>query len=108
MKGYTFFLDVAELRERKDLKAAAIGENRAVPAGEFMQTAELFYFIISGTQVKVICVAELYLTFYVFQVKSRNSALDRAACGDVHKSRSLNRPVRSDKFTSSGCSFGFY
>ena len=66
MKGYTFFLDVAELRERKDLKAAAVGENRALPSGEFMQTAELFYLVVSGTQVKVICVAELHLTFNIF------------------------------------------
>src|SRR5215471_1954575 len=39
-EGHAFVLDLAQLRQRHDLKSAGVGQNRARPVHEPMQTAK--------------------------------------------------------------------
>ena len=41
LKVHSLLTDVAQLRQRKDLEAAAVGEDRSVPTHKFVQAAQL-------------------------------------------------------------------
>ena len=62
LKGYALFFDIAQLRQRKDLEPAAVGQNRAGKAGKAANTAHLAHQLIPGTQMQMIGIAKLNLT----------------------------------------------
>ena len=94
------FFDVAQLCKRKNLESAAVGQDRPVPACEFMQTAEPFYIFVTRAQVQMICVAKLNLTLDLLKIKCLHRAFDRAARCNIHERRSLYRSVNSMKLTA--------
>ena len=57
-KLHTFLLDFADASQREHLKAAAVGQHRAVETVELVQTASRFQHFESWTQIEVIGVAE--------------------------------------------------
>ena len=44
--------------QREDLEAARVGEDRAVPAGEGVEAAELLDHVLAGAEVQVVRVSE--------------------------------------------------
>ena len=86
--------DLAELGERKDLKAAAVGEDRAVPGHEAVETAQRLDQLVAGSDVQVIGVGKLDLTADGFEIGSRERALDGALGADVHEDGRLHAAVR--------------
>ena len=85
--------DVAELRERKDLKPAAVGEDGPVPVEEAVQAAELIDQILARPDVQMVGVGKLHLTADFPQIVGRNAALDGRGGADVHKDRRLDVAV---------------
>ena len=92
--------DFAQLCEREDLKAAAVGQDGTVPGHELMQAAHLFDERIARADMQVIGVRQLDLTADLLQVARRESALDRALRADVHEDRSLHCAVRRLQLTA--------
>ena len=52
------FRDLTQVLKAEALKAAAVGEGRAVPLHEAVQPAEVFHDVHTGTQVEVVCVGK--------------------------------------------------
>ena len=93
LEGDAFFFDLPELRQRKDLEAAGIGQDRSLPVHELPDPAHLLYDRIAGAHVQMIGVAELDLGPDARQVDGGDGALDRARRTDVHEYRRLHRAV---------------
>ena len=58
LEGHTIGIHLAQLRERPDLKAATVGQHRAVPVRKAMQAAETLHALCAGSQHQMIGVAE--------------------------------------------------
>ena len=73
MRGerHAFFLDLAQPRQRKDLKAAGVGQNGTVPRHEFVKPAHFFHDLVARAKMQVIGVGKLDLRTDVFQVFRR-------------------------------------
>ena len=56
-KGHALFGDLAQLCQTEYLKSTAVGQNGAVPAGKFVQTAHLCHQLVAGTQMQMVGVA---------------------------------------------------
>ena len=87
------FRELAHLRERKDLEAAGIGENRPVPSHELVKPARGGDYVGTWPQQKVVGVAENDLRLQLLQV-ARLKRLDRSESPHVHEDRCLHRAVR--------------
>ena len=80
-----------------------------MPLHEFVQTAHFVVYIVAGTNVQVVGIAEFYLTFeLVGKVYRGNAALYRGSRAHVHENRRLYSAVNGGKLTSSGVSLLFY
>ena len=55
------FGDLRAVRQAEDLKAAAVGQNRAVPAHELVQSAQSADQLVAGPQGQMVGVAEHHL-----------------------------------------------
>ena len=82
MRGerHALFLDLAQLCERKHLKAAGIGQDRTVPGHEFVDAAELAHDFVARAQMQVVGVGELDLCADALQILSARDAPLIAAC----------------------------
>lgn len=98
VEGDTLLRDLTKLRQRKDLKSAAIRQDRFIPRHEFMQTAEVTDQLISGSHVQMVRVGQLDLTADALKILRRERALDGRLRADIHKHRRLNRTVRRREF----------
>ena len=58
LEGDAIGIHLAQLRKAPDLKAAAIGQHRAVPMRELVQAAEALHPLRAGAQHQVIGIAE--------------------------------------------------
>ena len=87
----TFFIDLSNFREAKNLESARVGQYCAVPANEFVQTTARFNHVNARTQPKVIGVAEDDFRVEVgrFQFFKPN-AFHRSGCADRHEDRSFD------------------
>ena len=103
----SFLADLAELGEREDLKAAAVGEDRSVPGHEAMQAAHGLDQLISGSDVQVISVGQLDLAADGFEIGRGERALDGALGADIHKDRRLYAAVRRVKDAAPRAAFLF-
>ena len=56
MEMHALFLDLPKSCKRKHLKSAGIRQDRFVPVHKLMQSAELFYNLISRSHMKMICI----------------------------------------------------
>src|ERR1700720_4191134 len=69
LKMNALFGDLAQLRQRKNLVAATVGENRTVPVHEPVQPAEMFDYINSRPNKQVIGVSENNLRLQFAQLE---------------------------------------
>ena len=82
--------DLAQPREREHLKPARVRENRAVPAHEAVQPAQLAHHIIARTQMQMIGIRQLDLAAELLQVEGADAALDGGLRPDIHENRRLH------------------
>ena len=106
-KRHAFFFDIAQLRERENLKSAAVRQYRAVPAGKLAYAAHFAHHVIARAQMQVVRVGEHHLTFNIFKVVSRNRTLNRRSRRDVHKRRCLHRAVHGLELAAPRVVFSF-
>src|SRR6476646_7365377 len=90
---YAFFFHLAQLAQAEDLEAAGIGEQRPLPAHEFVQAAQLAHQLVPRTQIQMIGIAQNDLRAQILQNVLRNS-LHSPSRADRHKSRRFNQAVR--------------
>ena len=85
--------ELAHPREREDLEAAGVGEDRAVPAHEAVEPAGSGDHLGTGAQQQVVGVAEHHLGAELHEV-ARLERLHRAERAHVHEHRRVHGPVR--------------
>ena len=93
--------------ERKHLESAGVGEDRPVPAHEFVQSAGLFHERFARAKVKVIGVGEDYLGAGFLHLHGGH-CLHRGVGSDRHENRSFDDAVGGGQTTAAGagvCSF---
>ena len=86
---YAFVGDLAQGAERKDLKAARVGEHGAGPTDELVQAAHAADGFVAGAQVEVVSVAEDDLSAEGFE-DVLGDGLDGACGADRHEDRRLD------------------
>ena len=107
MEGHALLLDLAQSRQREHLKSTGVGQHRAVPAHELVQTAHLANDLVARTNVQMIGVGQLDLAAELLEVERIDSALDRARRAHVLKDRGLHHAVRRAEFAAPCASLGF-
>ncbi len=93
--------DFAQVRQRKNLVTAAIGQDRSVPIHEIVQAAEVFNHIQARPNEQVICVAENDLSIHLAQFAWSHS-FHGALRPDWHKRRRIDHAMRCCQPTASG------
>ena len=106
-EGHALLLDLAELRERENLKSAGIGQCGAVPAGKALQAAHLPDDLIAGADMEMIGIAEHDLTADRFEVTGGECALDCTGGRDIHEARCLEVAVNGSEDAAAGGLFLF-
>jgi hypothetical protein len=71
LEGHAVFVDLAGLRERKNLKAARVGQHGVMPLHEPVQPAHIADEFIAGAQVEMIGVAQDQRSVDVFEMLGR-------------------------------------
>ena len=99
-EGNALFLNFTQSCQRKNLKSAAVGQQRPIPAGESVYTAQIANQLIARAHMQMIGVAQLYLTLQLFQIVRRYSAFDSPTGCYIHKSGGLHRAVRRFKYAA--------
>ena len=107
LEGHALLLDAAQLCQRKDLKSAAIGQNRLIPIHKLVNTAELTDQLVARSYVKVIGVGKLDLTANLAKIVGRYAALDGGTGADVHKYGRFSRSVDAFKMSAARLALGF-
>ena len=107
LEGDPILGDISQLGQGKDLKSAAVGENRLVPIEKFMDAAKLINNILAGANVEVIGVGKLHLTADMLQVASGDPALYGGAGAHVHENRGLYIAVYGFKGAGTRSTAGF-
>jgi len=106
MKGHAFFLDLAQFRERKDLKAAGVRQDRSVPVHEFPDSSHFPDDFIPRAEMEMVGVAEFDFRSETFKFRRRDGSLDGTDGSDIHEHRCFDLSVngRQDRpFRSSFC-----
>src|SRR5580704_18371442 len=106
-KHHTFFIDLAQLVQAENLKAARVGEDRAPPRHKAVQSAQLPHSLNSRPQIKVISIAENDLGAEFFQSLLRN-AFDRRDRAHRYKHRRLNLAMRRRQPSEPSFAAGFF
>ena len=101
VERYAFLGNVAQLGKAEHLKSAAVGQDRAVPAGKLVQAAHIGNDLITGTQVEMIGVAQHDLCADFFQIMCRKPAFDRGSSGNVF-GKQVSEPCRAQSGTRRG------
>ena len=97
VEGHPLLRDLPQLRQRKNLESAAVGQNRFFPGHELVQAAQVANQFITGAHVQMVSVGQLDLTADCLQILRRERALDGRLRADIHKHRRLDRTVRRCK-----------
>ena len=92
-EGHALFGNLSQPRQRKHLEPAAVGQHRAIPMHEFMQSARLAHELLAGTQMQVIRVGKNNLRAARLYVFRRHRLYGRLRA-DGHIARRLNIAVR--------------
>ena len=87
--------------QAEDLEAAAIGQDRPIPAHEAMQPAHTRDQLVAGLKVQVVGVAENDLRAVIAHLVGRQR-FDGAARADRHKHGRLDRAVRGGDQAGAG------
>jgi len=104
LKLDSFLGQFAEGVQTEDLKASAVGEDRTLPGNESMQTAELIDRQVSGSQIKMIGVAEDYRCSSLLE-HLLCQCLDRALRANRHEGGCVERPVGCHNSTTARLCF---
>ncbi len=91
-EGDPVVVDAPQVRQREDLEAARVGQDRSVPAHEPMQATEPGDALGGRTQVQVVRVAEDHLRPRRAQIAGRQR-LDRGLGADRHELRRIDRSM---------------
>jgi hypothetical protein len=105
-ESHTFVVNFVDFGEAEDLKAAGIGQHRAVPAHEFMQAAHVTHEIIAGAQVEVIGIRQHQRRADLMQI-ARGDSLDRCLRADWGEHRGQQIAVRRMKYAGAGAILRF-
>src|SRR5882724_11056198 len=92
-KRHTFFAHLCEITKTENLKAAGIGQERSVPAHEFVQTTQRADQLMSRTQVKMIGVPQNDVGIQ-FLEHILGHSFDRTNGSHRHKRWRFQRAVR--------------
>ena len=104
---HALFFDLAQPRERKNLKAAGVRENRPLPRHEFVKSAHFLHNLVARAKMQMVRVRKLHLRSDVLQILRGQRALDGRLRADIHKYRRLHCAVRAGKFAPPSSSFCF-
>ena len=104
-KGHALFGDLAQLCQTEYLKSTTVGQNGAVPAGKFVQTAHIGYQLVAGAKVKMISIAQHHLRTDLLKVMGRKATLDSTGSSHVLKSGRLHRAVHGLELAPPGVVF---
>jgi hypothetical protein len=96
--------NVAQLRQRKHLKSAAVRQDRSIPAHELVESAHVADQFTAWPKVKVIRVSQNDLGPDLLQMQ-RSERFHRALRSDRHEDRRLNFAMPSLQ-TAPACSGG--
>ena len=102
---HAFFVDLAELGERKDLETAAVCENGSRPIEKLMDTAHIADNVVARTNVEMIGIGKLDLTADFIKILCGDTALDGRGSAHVHENGSLYRSVNGFKGAAARASF---
>lgn len=92
LEGDAIGFDFAEFAERKDLKAAGIGQDGAIPSHKRVQTSAVLHDFVAGAQEQVIGIAENDPDLQLFQI-ARLERLDGSLRTDRHENGGLDGSV---------------
>ena len=99
----SLLFDPPEGGQRKDLEAAGIRQNGAVPVHELMEPPHLPHQLVAGTEVKMVGIAQLNLAADLPEVKGVHASLDSGLRAHVHKDRRLDHAaVGAGKLSAPG------
>jgi hypothetical protein len=101
-----FVGDLTKRAERKDLKAAGVGEQGAGPTDEAMQAAEPADGLVSGAEIEVIGVAENDFCAEGFE-RVLGDGLDGSGGADGHEDGGLDSAVRQMELGATAAGFSF-
>lgn len=90
---HAFLVELAQLRERHDLKTAGIGQDRAFPAAELMQATQPRHALGTRPQHQVIGIAKDDIGAKFFHLVHIHG-LDRASRTDRHEGRCAHHAAR--------------
>lgn len=90
---HAFFRDLAQIAEAEHLEATAIGEDRAIPVHEAVETAELTDKLMPWPQVQMIGIGKNDLRFCIFELV-RRQGLDGGLGADRHEGWGFDLAVR--------------
>ena len=94
MERNALFFDMPKLGKRKNLKTAAVGQDRTVPCHKPMKPAHIANQLIARPNMQVIGIGQFDLASDLLEIFRRQSALNCRLCTDVHEHRRLHRAVR--------------
>jgi len=97
----TFVGDGPELRQREDLEAAAVGQDRLIPVHELMETAGSADDLAAWAEVQVVGVAKQDLRARLSDLL-RGEPLDRGLGAHWHEDRRADLPVGSLQYAEAG------
>ena len=92
-KAHALLAHLADLRQRHDLEAARVGEDRPFPAHEGVQAAEPRHALRAGAQHQVVGVGEDDVGARLFHLVEVER-LDRAGSADRHEGRRAHDAAR--------------
>ena len=90
---YAFFCQFSNTGKRKDLKPSAIGQYRALPTVEFMQSAGAFEYVKTGAEVKMIGISQYDLSLDVVSQFMQVDGFYRTDCPHRHEYGGLDLSV---------------
>ena len=99
-ESHALLIEFSQAGERHDLKSAAVGQHRFVPAYQFVQAAQTRHTFRARPQHQVICVPKNDISAEIPHLIEIHR-LDCADCPNRHECRCLNIAARHRNFTTS-------
>ena len=103
LESNSLFFDLAPVRQRMHLVAAAVGQYRALPSVEPVDATRFLQYFQSGAQVQVVGIAEAYLRPDIVAEFVLVHGFYRGGGADGHENGGFDGSVRGlDKAGASG------
>src|SRR5256885_14945128 len=93
LKLHALVCDLAQLRQRKNLVTAAVGQDRPVPHHEIMKAAKMFDYLEPGPNKQMISVSENDWSVQFAQL-ARTHRFNTSLGSDWHERRRLDCAMR--------------